>query len=273
MRVFVTMLRLDAREGFRATAWWWLAALGFALFLQAMFALSTAGADLPPATWADYLAYAFMGSEDTPAGRFPLPVAWLGLLMVALFLVLWYPYRDLMGAGQRLLVLGGNRWTWWSAKVAWVTLCVAVFWLLLAGMALVFCVVLGGEVSAVVGQAPGIAANLEPSLLPPVPGDGAVFVVGTLVALIALALLQLTVSLVASPVVGFGVSVGLLVCTVFLDTPWLAPVYLMGARCDPVVAGGWDPLAGIGVSLAVCAASVIAGGLYFSTMNILPKER
>lgn len=110
-------------------------------------------------------------------------------------------------------------------------------------------------------------------MLSPVPGDGAIFIAGTLVALIALALLQLTVSLVASPVAGFGVSVSLLVCAVFFNAPWFVPVYLMGARCDPVIIDGLNPLVGIGVSLAVGAVSILVGGLRFSTMNILPKER
>lgn len=83
-----------------------------------------------------------MGSPDEPAARSDLPVAWLGLVMVALFLVLWYPYRD-----------------------------------------------------------------------------------------------------------------------------------LMGARCEPAVVDGLDPVAGMAVSLAVCVASVLVGGRIFSTMNILPKER
>lgn len=273
MRAFTTMLRLDVHEGFRATVWWRAAALGFGLFLLAAFALSMAGADMSPATWADYLAYAFMGSADTPAGRFRMPVAWLGLVMVALFLVLWYPYRDLMGPGQRLLVLGGSRWAWWGAKVVWVIACATVFWLVLAAGALGLCLATGGEVSTVIDQAPGVAANLEPSMLSPVPGNGAVFIAGTLVALIALALLQLTVSLVASPVAGFGVSVSLLVCAVFFNAPWFVPVYLMGARCDPVIIDGLNPLVGIGVSLAVGAVSILVGGLRFSTMNILSKER
>ena len=193
--------------------------------------------------------------------------------MVALFLVLWYPYRDLMGPGQRLLVLGGSRWAWWGAKVVWVIACVTVFWLVLAAGALGLCLATGGEVSTVIDQAPGVAANLEPSMLSPVPGNGAVFIAGTLVALIALALLQLTVSLVASPVAGFGVSVSLLVCAVFFNAPWFVPVYLMGARCDPVIIDGLNPLVGIGVSLAVGVVSILVGGLRFSTMNILPKER
>ncbi|WP_251158474.1 hypothetical protein [Caniella muris] len=193
--------------------------------------------------------------------------------MVALFLVLWYPYRDLMGAGQRLLVQGGSRWAWWVSKVAWVTLSVAVFWLLTAAAALAVCIATGGDVSFEIGQAPGIAANLEPSVLSPVPGDGAAFVAGTLLALVALALLQLTVSLAVSPLCGYGVSVSLFVCAVFIDAPWLVPVYLMGARCEPAVVDGLDPAAGMAVSLAVCVASVLVGGRIFSTMNILPKER
>ena len=274
MRVFATMFRVDVREGIRATARWWVAALVFMLLFLATFPVSLGRhADAPPVSWADCIAFVFMGSPDNPAVRSDLPVAWLGLVMVVLFLVLWYPYRDLMGAGQRLLVQGGSRWVWWASKVAWVTLSVAVFWLLTAAAALAVCAASGGDVSTEIDQAPAIAANLEPSVLSPVPGDGAAFVAGTLLALVALALLQLTVSLAVSPLCGYGVSVSLLVCAVFADGPWLVPVYLMGARCDPVVAGGLDPVAGMAVSLVVCVASVLVGGRIFSTMNILPKER
>lgn len=274
MRVFTAMLRVDVKEGVRATARWWVAALAFMLLFLATFALSLGRhADVPPVSWADCIAFVFMGSPDNPAARSDLPVAWLGLVMVALFLVLWYPYRDLMGAGQRLLVQGGSRWAWWASKVAWVTLSVAAFWLLTAAAALAVCIATGGDVSFEIGRAPGIAANLEPSVLSPVPGDGAAFVAGTLLALVALALLQLTVSLAVSPLCGYGVSVSLLVCAVFVDAPWLVPVYLMGARCDPVVAGGLEPVAGMAVSLVVCVASALVGGRIFSTMNILPKER
>ncbi len=68
-------------------------------------------------------------------------------MMTALYATLRYPLQSLSNGGEKLLIAGGNRWSWWLAKVAWTVAQALLYCVIAALIAAVFCLLSGGPLS------------------------------------------------------------------------------------------------------------------------------
>lgn len=272
------LLGLDAREGFRAIRSWLIAAVVISIVFAGSFVLSLSSHSAVgnvPITLGNLAVNLLAGMLNFlpgPTEIFRFPVSWAITLLLLAYLTLGYPYRDLMGFGQKVLCSGGSRWKWWLSKCAWVILTVLAFWGIVAGTtALISCALGGGLDLSVSEQLPqiflwDISISYERQ-------GFALFLAGIPLATAALCLFQLFLSLVLRPTISYLVTVSILFLSAFYyQSPLLIGNYLMALRTPGVVGQGFPPAQGILISLVGAAVSIVLGGLWFSRMDILEKE-
>lgn len=274
---FLRLFAMDVREGFAALGRWYLVAAAF-------FALSIASLHLQAAffrfdalrfTFGDYLVGFVAGMKpfDPNLGeRFQFPLAWAVLFLLVAYLTLWYPYHDLMGSGKQVVVVGGSRWAWWLAKCAWVAVAVGAFFLIGMAIAAIWTLVSGGALSMRISeelpqvlQFP-IMQGRHPSY------DALPCLLLVPAATISLCLVQLFLSLVARPPLGYVATLSILFLSAFYFSPWLIGNYLMTARSASMMAGGVQTGEGVVLAAAMAAVVVVGGGFVFSHKDILNKE-
>lgn len=90
-------------------------------------------------------------------------------------------------------------------------------------------------------------------------------------ALSALLLIQLAISLLVRPILGFVSTMVILYGSAFFLSPWLIGNYLMVARTDVVRTAGVSVPMGILLSLSLILAAVLVGGFLFSRFNIINR--
>ena len=98
------------------------------------------------------------------------------------------------------------------------------------------------------------------------------FIAGIPVALSALCLVQLAVSVNVNPLAAFAVTAAILFLSAFYLNDFALGTYLMIARSALVIHAGVDSAMGIGLSVLVGAAAVFVGGAAFARHDVLGKE-
>lgn len=278
--MFLLLLKTDLHEGLRSVAPWLAATAVLAMATGALFPLvaSAAGLGFDPleATVGDYLAFPFSGLArilwQPSMTSLKIPAAWLAFCALALYVPLWYPYRDLMGFGQKVIVQVGSRYKWWLAKACW-TVIVAVLWLVAVMAPLFLCALIGGaKLSLVVSPHTLAAADVDLSALVSAPQDATAFFITMAAMFVALSLLQLTLSLMVRPIAGFSCSMAILVISLLMMNPYLPGEYLIAARSSILATEGFDAQTGFWLAAALAVGSLVAGCVTFRATDILDKE-
>ncbi len=231
-----------------------------------------------PGTWMDYMLYCFKGALPMDSGSEPvlaLPTFWLMVMAGCLLLDLDYLLSDLTHAGQQIIFRSGNRRGWYLSKCLW-NLCSCGLYLGgICAAVLVFTLLFGGQASAqstpevmtvnfqelMTGMTPlTISAGLITAVLIP------------LVTLMALSMMQMALCLFVKPVIGFLISMSVLVLAVYCHIPLLPGTGAMVIRSGLLIPGGVSP--GLSAVAAGCVilASAIAGCLKFQYTDILGLE-
>lgn len=271
-------LLVDLAEGFRSLWRWYIGAMVLLAAASASLVLQALALDMPLASLSvgDFLLYYFAGTSQFFAfggDPFRLPVIWAFVCLFALYLVLWYPYRDLLGFGRVAVVAGGSRWRWWFAKCAWVIVAIAAFCLCTFVVSAISSLLVGGRPSLTASEEMPFLLGLRESQLadPPyliIPSIAVIFV-----SLAALALFQLLLSLITGPVISFACSISILFLSAFYFDPLLIGNSMMLARSDCLMEGGISASAGMRIAISLAGVSVLVGGFLFSRMDITDKER
>lgn len=272
------LLLVDLAEGFRSLWRWYVGAVVLFATVSASLVLQALalGVSLAGLSIGDFLLYYFAGTSRFFAfggDPFRLPVIWAFVCLFALYLVLWYPYRDLLGFGRTAIVVGGSRWRWWLAKCVWVIVAIAVFCLCAFVIAAVSSLLVGGRLSLAASEEMPFLLGLRESQLAELPYLMGPSIAVVFASLAAIALFQLFLSLVAGPVISFACSISILFLSAFYFDPLLIGNSMMLARSDCLMEGGISVSAGVCVAALLAAISILIGGLLFSQMDITDKER
>lgn len=278
MRRFLICLKLDVSEGMRVI--WSRLALAIPLALLSYASLRIIAASNPsydgfiPTSGESILTLiAGMQAYVPRDGQlFTPPITWLLLLMLMEYVVLTYPYGNLMGYGRYELLALGSRWSWWLSKCAWCCLAALAFVVLSCGTAFVVPLVLGSPISFDVTPASFDILNFDLASIPTGPYNFTPIILEFLTVSMGISLLELLASLVFRPIWAYVAMAALLMASAFLTTPLLLGNYLMAARSSTFVLGGLEPLVGIVIGCALTVVATVIGGLIFSRMDILNKE-
>lgn len=202
-----------------------------------------------------------------------LPAYWLGIQIVIGFLVGYYPVNDLHTYGQQVLIRSKKRRIWWLSKAVWNAVTVLYCYAAMYGCLFLMCKIFGIDISLTYNE-----EVFTGSILEMFPCTGTVrqviiftFIMPVIVS-VAVSLLQMMLSIMTSPMIGFIVVQSL----ALLSTMIVSQVFVhnYGALAHTIIASPSDIKYSVGcvVCLALAVVSVIAGGAYFDRCNILAKE-
>jgi hypothetical protein len=224
----------------------------------------------------DFLLYIFGGMKEyipskTEAFRFP--AIWILLLLFLAYITLYYPYNDLMGYGQNVLVRSAGRRRWWLSKCVWNMLSVAAFFVLGWLTVFLFCLLSGMPLSLEISKYMYdsiFVLNSETALYPKLI-TGALLGL-PLLSMVSISLLQMLLSLWIKPIYSFGVTAVILLSSAYYLQPFMIANYAMPIRNAAVVANGVHLHTGTAVMALLGIAASVSGGLAFKQYDIINKE-
>lgn len=278
--MFSKVLRYDLKNGLlqEYKRYLWIVFVFAVMWLDYFLRSPAFRAMIPDAdtTLGDYYAFTFLGMvEYIPAKGQPFrfPAIWMLILLLVLYIVLYYPYKDLMGFGRHVLVNARTRAAWWLSKCFWVILGVLIYFALYYAVIFLLCLLAGVTLSLTVSTSI-FYAYVPPQLMA---GQFAEqFLVELLVMPVLLAatlgLVQLTLSLIIKPFFSYCVSVAVLLVSAYYASPFLIGNYAMLLRSQRVVNNGVAWRSGIYMQLGIILFSVLLGLVIFRNFDVVDKR-
>lgn len=300
MRRFLNLLKCDVACGFACIAGRLVliacicAAAMFVSWAKIQIRLPEAATSLTFGEALLCIWYGMLPYNPSEGEMFRFPMAWFCLLCAISFAIADYPSREIGGIGSAVIVSCVSRWAWWLAKCAWVVLAVLAGVAISALIAFVWEVAASGAFSLMVR--PGVAAVLEAgysydildasrliseggaaqvaraSAVLPI-GEA---LLGLVVCLVGIALVQNAVSLLSHPIIGMAVTISILFVSAYFFEAWLPGEYLLLARTDVLLDSGdltgVQPLWGVGLGCLLAFSGIVAGGIAFTTKDIVGRR-
>ena len=266
------MIRYDMAQGIWKNIGWFLPVVYFTF---AFFAKTRQMLALPFAPPVDKmgltdLVFSFFSGMETyhpgPGQMFDPPIQWLLVFFYLSFLISFYPAADMKKYGRNLMIHVKSREVYWYSKCLWVFATTMVYYGLILLLMAIFLLMTGN-------YSPGFhkdtGAFLAGVIVGPETGAEICFfiLVTPFLVMLSLALLQNLLSFVLSPVYGFLVNIGLVICSAFFNTSLCVGQIAMFKRS--FISGGsvgWPHLV---IPILLSVLSILAGGMYFKRKDIL----
>lgn len=204
-----------------------------------------------------------------------LPAEWMLTVALMLYIPLRYPTRDLSISGARFAMLAGSRSVWWFSKALWVAICVMLYWAEFIAVSYIAALVVSGDVSTIVSGDIAPMFGFDSMALLDARDAGVElggFVPSAIAVSCALAMSQLSISLILKPILSYMVHLSLLFASVVFFTPCLPGNHLMAARGVCAIPNGLMPSEGYVFALLVLAVFLAAGSLVARRMDFLSRE-
>lgn len=226
-------------------------------------------------TMGELLFYLLIGSlPATPGEPLDIPAIWLFFQVGCLLFTLNHPVNDLEQSGTQILLRSGSRLKWWLCKCVWNVLCVLLYNAAAWAMMAVFCAVLRLPLTL------EVRAEFAFDLLPSADIEDLSVVYSTqemlfqlvlvpLLAMLAMNLLQMFNTFFLSQILGFVVSITLLIVSLFQCAPWAIGNFGMMQRNSTFFAEGLDFGTAPPILLGVCLCAVVAGCVLLRKKDIL----
>ncbi len=220
----------------------------------------------------DYLLWVTQGMKVfhfSPNHYFEIPIYWFAFQIGIAYIVAYYPEKDFKNYGKVVFPATGSKITWWISKCIWVVFNVILYFavLLLAVMAVaklhgaamtwefseeIMAAYFGGNMQYLFAQDAWLLSIFLPCLMT-----------------VALALVQMILSFVLTPVVSFALSCSVYIFSAYY-TEWFLPGnYTMWMRSSYLNAEGINPESGIVIAVILIVSSVFAGCVYFDRCDII----
>lgn len=283
--MFCRLLRYDIRKGLISDYKKLLivVAISVAFCIQFRWEYTSHFSSLSEASFGDIIFFAFSGMSEytfSPDQPFLFPALWVLLLVLPMFFVLYYPFYDLLGFGKNVLIQVGRRRTWWLSKCAWTAVYIMTYFLIIYAVTAVFCIVMRIPLSTQIsGETHEMVAMKGYN--PMLNGEGhlvefmgrmdlQLFVL-PVISMVALALFQMMLSLIVSPIYSFIISVGILISSAYYMNPFLIGNHCMTQRSNLVVSNGMDIKNGVLLSLCMAVFSMVLGMIAFNRTDVLSQ--
>ncbi len=188
------------------------------------------------------------------------------------FLVMSYPKNDLEGVGLNVLILSKSKKIWWISKCLWIFVSVFSIYLLIGIIAMLFTLLSGGTLEAVIhyeifeafSQTPPINGSQMPIIL--------FVLIMPLLTSTVISILQMVVSVFSQPTLGMAAVFAIEILSVYSMNIWCLSNASMVRRSQLYLPSGMPLLPQIIYSVCVLAVSIIAGYMIFRRSDILSKE-
>ena len=224
----------------------------------------------------DYWFYLYGGMHEyipSPDNAFQFPIVWMVVFLVIPFALLNYPFKDMFGVGQQVLVQSGSRTSWWLSKCCWNFFGTILYHMIMQAMGLLLFLIFQMDISNQIhmdfikvvfdttGQEIWNPSGLLLSVL-----------ILPLFVSIAINMLQMTLSLFMKPVFSFFVVACLLLTSAYRLSPLLLGNYAMAYRYNWMLKKGVSISVGFTVSVALLLVSILLGLVKFRFYDILERE-
>lgn len=228
-------------------------------------------------SFADYYMYIFGGMKEyipSPTTKFIMPIMWSIVCITLFYSTLNYPFNDMSGIGNQILIRTKGRVSWWISKCIWNAICCLFFFSIIFGIIMIFCLITGAEISGEINIE--ILNKVYYVAVENTDGQNMLMPLYMLFLPIlvtsAISIMQMTISLFIKPMFSFLVTVVLLVSSAYLLSPYLIGNFLMLVRFDCIVSNGVSLGMGVFESIFVIICSIIIGVLKFRHYDIINKE-
>lgn len=227
-------------------------------------------------TFSDYLVEIFKGMEiydlSNRENSFRIPVAWLMINIYITYLVSYYPFKDLQGFGQHILLYSKNRSQWWLSKCIWNITTVLSFYLMGYVVIFIFAFFTGNVSLRTTLEINSLISNVNTSGF----NKTDVLTISILLPLltsVAISLFQMLISLLSKPVFGFIIVIVILVLSAYWCHPLLIGNYLMLLRNNVVVLEeGLTFFTGISMAVSLILFSFITGFKVIKNLDVLNSK-
>ena len=224
----------------------------------------------------DYICFVVGGPKHIINGdlnMYTIPVLWLLIQVMVAYNSGYYAVMDLHTYGQQVLIRSKSRNKWWISKCIWNVLTVLSMYLMIYLTIIIVALLSGAKVSM----------RLTPEIVTSVCNinmlngkyleELIILLIMPAVASISLSMLQMTVAIITSPIIGFIFSQSLVFLATIFEYKFLISNYGMLSH-NKISCGSKIVLEqGIFLCISVFAISYIIGFSYFSRCNILPKNQ
>lgn len=265
---FFRLQRYDFKQGTRQNISRYLVGCGVLVFI-CQIAVGESRDIGGQSSYLRGLVYIFDGIPEyikTNNSEFTIPVIWLLFHSYLLFLVGSYPCNDLDGYGKNILLFSKNRNQWWICKCIWTIGSVILFYGLCS---IILCISLYFQES-------NVLIAVENSTLSSILSDKnqlrlLIYSAAILPCLtsVAFSLIQMFLSFLVRPAVGYIIVLSILVISVYMKHPLLIGNYSMMSRNALFVEGGFTLYQGIIVNGVVIMITLAAGNWYIRRRDII----
>lgn len=244
--MYINAFRCDLKNGFVREYKKFILAAGLFVALCVDFFLRSESMRKPmnadTSTLGDYLMYVFAGiAEFRPekGDPFQFPALWMLVMLLILYIVLYYPYKDLMGYGKQVLISTRSRTVWWLSKCGWLVTNALCYFALLYAVVFLFCALIGVPLSLHTSEYFFLYYITSETRVLNFPQTmNLVLLVMPWLLVMAVGLLQMLLSLFIRPLYSYCVSVALLLASTYYLNPFLLGNYAMILRSNRVVTNG-----------------------------------
>ena len=222
--------------------------------------------DGPPVSFGDYLFHVFKGMAiiDSNDMSRDINVFWIIYNFIISFIVSYYPFKDLNGYGQQILIRSQKRSYWWVSKCVWTFLCVLIYYLLTYFTISIFVLISGGTFDLIpqysIQGVDAVVLNI-----------GVIVLIGIVLPMLTslcFSLLQLLLSLIFKPILSIMIILALMTFSIFICTDWSIGNYTMVARSVYLTENGVDPTNGLIIMSVISVLSIITGLVIFKRKDI-----
>lgn len=270
------ILKYDLCEGIRHN--WWKYALGImpfiAVWLQASDRISRSYAGTDSPSVIDCLLYLFKGIQFyVPArgSKFEIPLIWVIIQVFVSILIYSYPKEDFEKYGSQILIRTQSKRKWWFSKCIWTVVSVGLYYVLGYVSVIILCGFSGGLLFTpdnvwnlkVNGIDTSSITSFELCII--------VLLIPVLTS-IALAVLQMTLSFMFSPIYGYVFVISYIVISVYYHNVCFIGANSMILRNQFVTAGGMPPEEIVIVDLFIFLAAGVTGYWRFYKMDVICKQ-
>lgn len=272
--------KYDLKIGFKKTIPWFLIVAAIVVMTSVELNLrihieEKEGLELLRSTNSmDYFLHVFAGLKPFNLmgnDKFQLPITWFLINMILFYFTGKYPYSEIYNNhGANVLMRGGSRNKWFLSKWMWSLLCVLIYYFVAYIFVLLFCFIAQVPISFKAQQMDYkdmLSPMIDCTML-----DTVELMILPIISSMAAVSVQLLISLILKPLLGFAFMAVLYISSAYYFTPFLIGNCSMLARNSVFYIGGITFRQTVIISLIMMAVSLIIGLFVFYRQDIMGRK-
>lgn len=235
----------------------------------------SAGLELPrDLNSMDYFLHIFEGMrpfDQLSDDKFQLPVTWFLIHMILFYFTGKYPYSEIYNNhGANVLMKGGSRKKWFLSKWAWSIVCVLLYYFVAYMFVAIFC--LAAKIPIRFDIMPLEYQNLLSPVFKCTRIDTIKVLVLPIISSIAAVSVQLVISLITSPFMGFLFMAVLYISSAYYFTVFLLGNFSMLARNSIFCIDGIETIHAVFILTVIIIMSLAVGIWIFLRQDIMERK-